>query len=277
MGPLPFEMPRSRPSPRRSRPLPIAISPEQFRALVGVIPTETRAGRRNRALLCTMWDAGLRVSEAIALSPLDLTVDPVHPTLAVRHGKGDRHRVIPISADLAEMLEEWSSELSEEAPFLFPTLARGHFSRLDRRYVWEVVARYAELANVLKPAESNTRRPINPHVLRHSYATRMIANGVGLRDLQYLLGHSSIATTEIYTHVVDNELGSRVRAVLAGAHADRGVEAARRRSWEELLVRHIGTSGFERVSRQKIAGLLSELPPDELLLLVGEAAQTRTP
>lgn len=187
--------------------------------MLGLIAQPSRTaptGLRNRALIALLWYCGLRVSEAVALSPRD--VDLEARELRVRDGKGGRDRDLPIPAPAVELIEPWA-EARPESRYFFCTVSEGAHHRageqLSTRYLHAMITRYAARAGVTKRGEDNGEVPINPHVLRHSFATNLLSAGVHVRVLQQLLGHSSLATTEVYLHVRPLELRAAVDAAYA--------------------------------------------------------------
>lgn len=189
--------------------LPKAISPEEFNLLTEVTTTSD-TGVRNHAMLWLMYGCGLRAGELIALAPSDVTSRRSAPVLRVRQGKGAKDRdnlAIPRQAALA--LDAWE-ERRPDSRFLFCTLQGG---QLSDRYVRAMVARLSDEAGVYKLDAENQRKPINPHMLRHSFATRHLRAGTDLRSIQRLMGHSKISTTEQYLHIEDEQLQEINRAV----------------------------------------------------------------
>lgn len=160
------------------------------------------AGLRDRAILELLFSSGLRVSELVAL-------DRDHINLKRREfmvrGKGQKDRPIFISPEAAKWVEHYLSKRQDTARPLFIRYSgrkqvdlSGNFHRLTARSVQRQVARYARLAGITKH--------VSPHTLRHSFATDLLMNGADLRSVQAMLGHSNIATTQIYTHVTDPHL-----------------------------------------------------------------------
>jgi integrase/recombinase XerD len=189
--------------------LPKVIEPAEWERLASQPSRRAPTGRRNLAALHVMYLAGLRVSEVCNLSPRDLNARSL--TLRVREGKGKKDRNnLGIPADTLAVIERWMA-VRPKSNFLFSTLDGG---RMGERYVHAMVGRYAARAGVMK-ATAMGDRPINPHVLRHSYATRLIENGVPVHDVQRALGHSSLQTTSIYLHVRDDALADKLRNALS--------------------------------------------------------------
>jgi site-specific recombinase XerD len=160
------------------------------------------AGMRDRAILELLFSSGLRVSELVGL-------DRDHINLKRREfmvrGKGEKDRPIFISSEAAEWLQQYLDARQDNTKPLFIRFAgskkvdlSGNFHRLTARSIQRLVAHYALLAGITKH--------VSPHTLRHSFATNLLMNGADIRSVQAMLGHSNIATTQIYTHVTDPHL-----------------------------------------------------------------------
>jgi len=164
----------------------------------------TESGLRDRAILELLFSSGLRVSELVGLNKDNINLK--RREFMVR-GKGQKDRPIFISPEAAKWVELYLEKRSDNSTPLFlrysgrKTVDRsGNLHRLTARSVQRLVARYALLAGITKH--------VSPHTLRHSFATDLLMNGADLRSVQALLGHSNIATTQIYTHVTDPHLRS---------------------------------------------------------------------
>lgn len=175
--------------------VPQVLSPATIDRMFAA-PTE-RDGlwRRDRAMLELLYATGCRASELSNLMRSDLHLDEAY---AVCHGKGDKQRIVPLGRRAIDAVKAYVdgerktivSPLDADPPWLLLS-RRG--KRLRRERIWELVKRYAQRAGA--PED------ISPHSLRHSFATHLLAGGTDLRMVQELLGHASIATTQIYTHV----------------------------------------------------------------------------
>lgn len=163
-------------------------------------------GLRDRAILELLFSSGLRVSELVGLNRDHINLK--RREFMVR-GKGQKDRPIFISPEAAAWVEQYITKREDTLPALFIRHARGgtkttttsgNYNRLTARSIQRMVARYALLAGITKH--------VSPHTLRHSFATDLLMNGADLRSVQALLGHSNIATTQIYTHVTDPHLKS---------------------------------------------------------------------
>lgn len=207
---------RSMTGPKRGRPLPKIMSEAEVDALFAAAETlEGKRGIRTRVLLEILYAGGLRVSELVAL-PLD-AVARAGGTLHVT-GKGGRERLVPLTPPALDAIRAWLDVREETLPkgrpdrlakaqrFLFPSSssASGHLTREQFARILKDLARAA----ALDPAK------VSPHVLRHAFATHLLANGADLRSVQALLGHADISTTQIYTHVLEE----RLKALVETAH-----------------------------------------------------------
>lgn len=184
-------------SPKLPRSLPKAIGPEEMRMLVTAPETDTPLGLRNRTMFELMYSSGLRVSEL-----LDLTLSQVNledAFLRVR-GKGAKERLAPMGEVAVNLVGRY---LKQGRPALAQTQSRGliflnkNGGRLSRQYFWKILSRYANQLGL---------HGVTPHVLRHSFATHLVDGGADLRAVQMMLGHSSLATTEIYIKVSTERL-----------------------------------------------------------------------
>jgi integrase/recombinase XerD len=208
--------------PRQMQRLPDTLDVEEVEGLLEAAGGDDLVGRRDRALLELLYAAGLRVSEALALDRVDVSLRGGFVRVI---GKGDKERLVPlgdlaISAIAAYLAERDAPRLPGETrgspPAPVPPSGHDHDGeplflsrrgrRLDRMAAWRVIRATARRAGL-------TGR-VTPHTLRHSFATHLLEGGADLRVVQELLGHASITTTQLYTHVT----GERLRQVYARAH-----------------------------------------------------------
>ena len=193
--------------PRQQRPLPKLLDETEITALIDAARLRPDAeGIRLTACLELLYAAGLRASELIGLPLSALAPDR---SLLVVSGKGGKERMVPIGraarAALEAYLEMRATFLGRRpsSPYLFPSRARsGHLTR----------QRLAQLLKELAPEAGIDPARISPHVLRHAFASHLLAGGADLRAVQTMLGHADIATTQIYTHVQGDRLAAAVRA-----------------------------------------------------------------
>ena len=215
--------------PKRRRALPKSLSEAEVDRLLGAVETfgQTDAERlRNTCLMQILYATGLRVSELVSLPVVAARGDP---RMILVRGKGGRERMVPLSPPARKALAAWLAHLDRErgggpprprSAFLFP--ARGRRGHMTRERFFLFVKDLARAAGLDASA-------VSPHALRHAFATHLLANGADLRVIQTLLGHASIATTEIYTHVLEARLRQLVleKHPLAERDAATGLEAER--------------------------------------------------
>ncbi len=193
-------------APRPGTYLPDVLAPEDVVRILDAPPPDEPIGIRDRAILELLYACGLRVSELVGLDTD--RVDMANQQVRVI-GKGNKERRVPMGDEARERLHRYRIGPRESWTAGKPTAAvfvglRGR--RLSRESVWSLVKRWAEVAGV-------TER-VSPHTFRHSFATHLLEGGADLRVVQTLLGHASISTTQLYTHLT----GERVREVYARAH-----------------------------------------------------------
>lgn len=178
-------------SPARGRPLPKLLAPAEVEALLETVEARVAAGRRgalrDRALIELLYGSGLRASELVSLPRRAIGANK---PFAVLKGKGGKERLVPIGRRASEAALAWTAASSAESPHLFPS-GRSHLTRVR---LFQIVKALAAEAGI-DPAR------VSPHVLRHAFATHLLAGGADLRALQAMLGHADISTTQIYTHV----------------------------------------------------------------------------
>ncbi len=187
--------------PRPGRPLPKVLSEGEVAALLAAarsLPDEE--GLRASALLELLYATGMRVSELVTLPRR--AIRPGAEAILIR-GKGGKERLVPLGPVARQAVEAWLARLASRPTrgsgerYLFPSRSRaGHLTRQGFALLLKEVA----LAAGLDPAR------VSPHVLRHAFATHLLARGADLRSLQILLGHADIATTEIYTHLAEGRI-----------------------------------------------------------------------
>jgi integrase/recombinase XerD len=193
-------------APRPGSYLPDVLAPDEVARILDAPPADEPTGIRDRAILELLYGCGLRVSELTGLDTdrVDL------PNLQVRViGKGNKERRVPMGEEARERLHRFVTGPRQGWTAAQPTPAvfvshRGR--RLARESVWRIVRRWTEAAGV--------SQRVTPHTFRHSFATHLLEGGADLRVVQALLGHASISTTQLYTHLT----GERVRDVYARAH-----------------------------------------------------------
>ncbi|MEM6762712.1 MAG: tyrosine recombinase [Pseudomonadota bacterium] len=193
--------------PKRQRPLPKILSVDDVTRLLTIASEASARGEpgaaRRLALLEVLYAAGLRVSELVSLP--EYAIKDGEGMMIVR-GKGDKERLAPLTSAARRAVAHWRAVRPEPRPrFLFPAASEsGHLTRQA----------FARELKILAAAAGLPRRKVSPHVLRHAFATHLLSRGADLRVVQTLLGHQSIATTEIYTHVQEDAL----RTVLTDCH-----------------------------------------------------------
>ena len=189
-------------SPRLGRHLPDVLSVEEIDDMVAAVDMTKAEGQRNRAIIETLYGCGLRVSELC-----NLTIDSINfdEGFMIVVGKGDKQRLVPMSPSSIEEIRLWLVKRSEldvkrgEESILFLN-RRGR--RLTRVMVFYIVRDLAAAVGV--------RKTISPHTLRHSFATHLLEGGANLRAIQQMLGHESIATTELYLHLDKSHLREEI-------------------------------------------------------------------
>ena len=181
-------------APRLPRHLPEVLSIEEVDALIGAIELGTDESERNRVILEVLYGCGLRVSELTGLHLYDLFLAEGY--IRVR-GKGDKERFVPINnraASLVEMyINEIRSHIAVKKAYADVVFLSRRGTSLTRAMIFTIIRRAAESAGI--------KKVISPHTLRHSFATHLLQGGADISDIQMMLGHSSISTTEIYTHI----------------------------------------------------------------------------
>ena len=179
-------------APKLGRYLPDVLSTEEIEALIDSVDTTKWQGKRDKAIIETMYGCGLRVSEAVGLKLSCLYFEDGFIRII---GKGNKERLVPIGEMAISAISEYmkvrpSAADTESEEFLFLNRFGCSLSRIS---MFNMIKRQSLIADI--------RKEISPHTLRHSFATHLIENGADLRVVQDMLGHESILTTEIYTHI----------------------------------------------------------------------------
>ena len=193
-------------SPGVGESLPATLSVEEVEALLSVGEADTPMALRDRAIIEVMYATGVRVSELVSLDIDDVDLDE---SFVRCMGKGSRERIIPLHDEAVETVREY---VEDGRPSLAGAAAgRAMFvsrkgGRLTRQALWLILKARAQAAGI--------ERKITPHTLRHSFATHLLIGGAPLRHVQELLGHASITTTQVYTHLTSEH----VRAQYETAH-----------------------------------------------------------
>ncbi|MCR4774397.1 MAG: tyrosine recombinase XerD [Prevotella sp.] len=180
-------------SPRLGEHLPEVLTTEEVDMLENSIDLSTAEGQRNKAIIETLFSCGLRVSELVNLKISDLYLDDEYIKVL---GKGNKERLVPISPNAIKQIKLWFIDRNlmnikpGEEDYVFLN-RRGH--HLTRTMILIMIKRLAKEAGIMKT--------ISPHTLRHSFATELLKGGADLRAIQMMLGHESVETTQIYTHI----------------------------------------------------------------------------
>jgi integrase/recombinase XerD len=185
-------------NPQKEKRLPAVLSPQEVANLIASAKTS-----RDKAILELLYGAGLRVSELTGLEQKDIDLDKGYLRCL---GKGSKERIVPIGQQAVNALRQYLSEQEEkitgkkskQKPKSKAIFIDRDGGKLNRLVVWQIVKRLAQDANIQKQ--------LSPHTLRHSFATHLLENGADLRVVQELLGHSSVVTTQLYTHLSRNHL-----------------------------------------------------------------------
>ena len=200
-------------SPKKPEHLPAVLTLQEVDALEAAIDQSLPEGRRDHAMIEVLYSCGLRVSELCGLQLSDLFLD--EGLLRVT-GKGNKQRLVPVSPKAVGELKRWTDERRlidirpGEEDYVFVSHRRGrHLSRIT---VFHNLQVYARLAGI----EKN----ISPHTLRHTFATHLLEGGANLRAIQAMLGHESIATTQLYTHLDRSFLREQVLCHLPRNHRE---------------------------------------------------------
>lgn len=188
--------------PKISRRQVTFLRYDEIEKLLEQIDTSTETGLRDRAIIELLFSSGLRVSELVSLDK-DY-INTKRREFMVR-GKGQKDRPVFISENAATHVENYLASRTDSLPALFINYSKnnesqnnGDFRRLSPRSIQRMIESYARMAGITKH--------VSPHTMRHSFATDLLMNGADIRSVQTMLGHSSIVTTQVYTHVTDEHL-----------------------------------------------------------------------
>lgn len=189
--------------PKLKRKLPDTLSFDEIQSLLDIIDLSTPEGVRNRAIIEVLYSCGLRVSECVSLQISNLHLDVEFIRVL---GKGNKERLVPIGTDAIKYILMYKNEIrnhikvkKQDEDILFLNKRGSHLSRV---MIFLMIKKYAEQAGI--------RKSISPHTFRHSFATHLLEGGADLRAIQEMLGHQSITTTEIYTHLDKDFLRSTI-------------------------------------------------------------------
>ena len=186
-------------TPKKPKHLPNCLSEEEVEALLSAPDTSSPSGLRDKAMLETMYSSGLRVSELLKLEKSQVNLNKGIITV---FGKGAKERKVPVADYAVDFIKQYIKEVrnkneNKDSKFLFLSKKGEPLSRV---YFFKQVKKYSELAGITTN--------VSPHTLRHSFATHLLNHGAQLRIVQGMLGHTNIATTQIYTHVSSEKLKS---------------------------------------------------------------------
>lgn len=169
--------------------LPKFLSYKEIQNALNQIDRSTILGLRDYALILFLYASGSRISECLALRREDIEGEWLH----IRHAKGEKERIVPIAKVAIEAVESYLNEKKKDTAFIWSNYKGGKLSRIS---AYKITQKYLG---------------VSPHVLRHSYATSLITGGADLRVVQELLGHASLLTTQIYTHIQKQDLKETVQ------------------------------------------------------------------
>lgn len=202
-------------TPKLGRKLPDVLSVEEIDLLIGAIDLSSNEGFRNKVMLETLYSCGLRVSELVGLRLSDLFFEEGFIRVI---GKGSKHRFVPIDINTMELIVLYNDSIrahmtvnKESSDILFLN-RRG--AQLTRAMIFTIIKRLA--------VDISLQKNISPHTFRHSFATHLLENGADIRAIQLMLGHESITTTEIYTHVTTERLRSVLEEFHPRSSKDKG-------------------------------------------------------
>ncbi|MDI6881892.1 MAG: tyrosine-type recombinase/integrase [Methanothermobacter sp.] len=178
-------------TPKRAKSLPKSLNEDEVKRLIRAVDADTRKRKftrtRDKLILSLLYSSGLRVSELVSLNVND--IDLKERTIRIR-GKGNKDRIVLFDQKTKKLIKDYLRERTQESEYLF----LNRFGKpLTPRYIQITIKNYAIKAGI--------KKKVTPHILRHSFATHLLKNGVDIRAIQQLLGHSNLSTTQIYTSV----------------------------------------------------------------------------
>jgi len=184
-------------SPSLWQTVPHALTAEEIEALLASPVTSTTLGLRDRAMFETLYATGLRVSELVGLTVERVRLDPGYVRVV---GKGRKERLVPLGESAVSWIDEYlqHSRPKLNTQRLSELFLNHRGGKLSRQGFWKILRGHALKAEITSP--------LSPHIVRHSFATHLVENGADLRAVQMMLGHASLTTTEIYTHVARERL-----------------------------------------------------------------------
>jgi integrase/recombinase XerD len=202
-------------TPRMSHKLPGVLSLEEIERIIAAIDLSLPAGQRNRAIVETLYGCGLRVSELVNLKISDIQMEAAFVRIT---GKGNKQRLVPVGREAMKHIRLYLQTTRHHQPIKKgheDTLFLNRFgSTLSREMVFQIIRDLAGKAGIHKT--------VSPHTFRHSFATHLVEGGADLRAVQDMLGHESITTTEIYTHLNREYLRENLISFHPRARANKG-------------------------------------------------------
>ncbi|MBM4241521.1 MAG: recombinase XerC [Euryarchaeota archaeon] len=184
-------------TPKRTKSLPKSLNETEVKKLINALDgydtldsssaNSNFLNLRNKVILALLYSSGLRVSELVSLNVDDVDLD--ERTIRIR-GKGEKDRIVLFDDRTRELIEEYLEKRDQKSEFLF---VNRFGNPITTRYIQMMIKEYAKVAGI--------KKKVTPHILRHSFATHLLKNGVDIRVIQQLLGHSNLSTTQIYTSV----------------------------------------------------------------------------
>lgn len=194
---------------RKPQKLPKVLTQAQVEALFGSFSVKCHTGLRNRVLCEVLYRCGLRISEACNLTPAD--VDLQEGFIYVQCGKGKKDRYTPLDEQTVEWLKKWEAIRPAESPWYFCNIRKEYRGdQLSPVNIRQVLDRKSKQAGVYIQ-DGRDKVHVTPHKFRHTYATELLDEGFNIREVQELMGHASIQTTTVYTHVRPEKLAKKIR------------------------------------------------------------------